>query len=391
MRSQPSILPRLPFLCILPFFWGTTGICAVALLLGRSSPESAADHSSRHSPAPSLLVINYCKSGEFLATPRILDRETERIVPFTLPDASNLELLGFSPWRDGEGQSHVIVRRRGSSGNRSDRADEQPLELARYTFPAGRLLDRVALDLQPFGRVCWLPDRSECILFAGADLTLYLYDFSEANGGRGFAAAAQPRPLRWQGVPPGVGPVQLQDPCWPSVPELAGRLIVSLCLAEDASGPYLGPQLWWLHVDPNEATIVTAGRVIVPDWDGSTLTHEEERLACVGTAPDGTPLLAYLARTRDRAAWDLWVAPITFEGPNRTPRVLSSARRKLAEGCVGLVLAFSADGRSIYVSLRDESNCGLTGALRSYRVPEDQVVCRCSPGQDDTWGGVMRK
>ena len=314
--------------------------------------------------------------------------ETEAIVSCTLPDARNLDLLGFSPWRDAEGQSHVIVRRKGSSVGRGDGGDE-PSELERYSFPAGRLLDRVALDHSLFGRVCWSPDRSKRILFVGGDLRLYLHEFSDEEEDRGFAAASRPRPVVWRGVPPGVGPVRFQDPCWPSATALGGRLIVSLYLGENASGPYLGPQLWWLQLDPNDATIVTAGRLIVPDEGGSTLAHEEERLPCVGTAPDGTPLLAYMAHASNRSSWDLWVVPITCDGPTRAPRVLSSSRRKLAEGCVGWALAFSADGRSIYVSLREENSGGLRGTLRSYRIPGLEDGLNGRPPRSNRSGGVL--
>ena len=159
-----------------------------------------------------------------------------------------------------------------------------------------------------------------------------------------------------------------QDPYWPSGRDLGGRLIVSLCPRENGAGLYGDPQLWWLKVDPDQATIVASGRLIVTSGDGSTLEQEEERLSCVQRAKDGTPLLAYLARASDRSSYDLWVAPITFDESNRAPRVLQSARHRVAEGCTALALGFSADGRRIYVSLRNERQSGMLGILCCFPV-----------------------
>jgi hypothetical protein len=134
----------------------------------------------------------------------------------------------------------------------------------------------------------------------------------------------------------------------------------------------LGPQLWWLRLDPDAATIAATGRVIVPDLTAgdAIAANEEERLPCVGTARDGTLMLAYLARGCDAVNWDLRVAPIAAAGPDRPACVLRSSGRKLAEGCIPLALHFSADGRWVYASLRDESLGGAWGTLHRYAVPD---------------------
>jgi hypothetical protein len=291
-------------------------------------------------------------------------------MPWTLPDAPIPGVLGFSPWRSADGQSHVVVREESISPGSLDWANE-PFGLARYTFPAGRFLDRVAIDIPPLGPICWLPDQSDRILFAGTDSRLYLLDFAAGEATGGATAATSPRPVRWEGDPPGRGLIWIHDPCWPTAPELGGRVLVSLSFEENPSGPLGEPQVWWLQLDPNNATIVAAGRLVVPDESSAAVPAEEERLPCVGTAPDGSPRLAYLTRPENRSTWDLWVAPITTDETSGAPRVLRSRRHKVAEGCVGLSLAFSADGRSIYVSARNPTTPGQLATLHRYPVGDE--------------------
>jgi hypothetical protein len=317
--------------------------------------------------------INYCALAGAPLTPTVLDPQTGVLAPCAFPGSSDLELLGFSPWRDADGQSQLIALRKHAATERFERDDRAALfGLTRFRFPGGQVLDEVGLDILPLGPVCWFPDRSERILFASADCGLYTYEFGTEHGSPD-SATPPPQPLRWQCVAPGVGEVRFKDPCWPGAAELGGRLLVSASVAESATGPYPGPQLWWLHVDPDHATIVAAGRMIgnAGNGGGSPRAPDEERRPCVGRARDGRLLLAYLARAEGQAGWDLWVAPIALDESTRAPRVVRSARHKLAEGCVALALAFSADGRTIHVSLRDAPTFDSWGTLRSYPVPPE--------------------
>jgi hypothetical protein len=361
IRDAIRIPQGLTYSLFLAGFWSTASLCAVAVYLGRSAPATAVSDAPQRRPSAPLVGVNLCNHPGAPVAPFVLDPDTGAIVSGTLPDATHLDLLGFSPWRDADGQFHLIARRRASAGA-NDSADEA-FGLSRYAFPSGRLLDHVSVDALPIGAVCWLPDRSDRILFAAADGRLYLHDFN-----------AGPRPLRWQGDPPGGGPVQIQDPCWPAEPRLGGRLLVALTRdADDDSSPRgrgQGPQLWWLRVDPDTATIAAEARVLVPALaaGGAIPADEEERLPCVGTAHDGTLMLAYLARSRDASSWRLRVAPIAAPRPDHAPAVPQSSGRTLAEECVPLALAFAADGRWAYVSRHDENLGGPWGTLRRYAI-----------------------
>jgi hypothetical protein len=315
--------------------------------------------------------INHGGVSDAGVLPIVLDPETGAAGPCTLPDSEGLDLLGFSPWRDANGQSHLVaLDRHGEGEPTGDEDRDASFLLTRYTYPAGQVLGRVPLGVLPGGPACWLPDRSDRILFVGADWRLYCQDLREGPRGRS-PAPVPPRPLRWQGRSPSGVPARFQDACWPAASVLGGRLLVSAYPGQDAPTPGRGPRLWWLRVDPDRATIKAAGRLIVGDGDGGqALEHEEERTPCVGTASDGTPLLAYLARTHGGSTWDLYVAPITSTAPNRAPRVLHAARRKLAEGCLGTTLAFSADGRTVLASTRDPGHPSAAGVtLRRCPLP----------------------
>jgi hypothetical protein len=372
IRDAIRIPQGLTYSFFLAGFWSAAGLCAVAVYLGRSAPATAVSYAPQRWPSSPLVGVNFCNDSSPRAAPFVLNPETGAIVSGSLPDASHLDLLGFSPWRDVAGEFHLIARRRACPGG-NDSADEM-FGLSRYAFPSGRLLDHVSADTLPIGAVCWFPDRSDRIVFAAADGRLYLHDFAAGPPAERLAAAPRPRPLRWQGDPPWGGPIQIQDPCWPAEPRLGGRLLVAMTHdADDAdspSGQGQGPQLWWLRLDPDTATIAAEARVIVPDRGGrsSISADEEERLPCIGTAHDGTLMLAYLARSRRASSWDLRVAPMGSPRPDRPPSVLRSSGRTLAEGCVPLALAFAADGQWVYVSRRGDNLGGPWGTLRRYAV-----------------------
>src|SRR5262249_52790633 len=161
----------------------------------------------------------------------------------------------------------------------------------RFTFPAGRVLNQVKIDLLPSRRPCWFPDGTDRILFAGNDRRLYVFEFPEVRG-TGRSDAAPPRALRWEVEPPAAGEVWVGDPCWPGAPALGGRLIVALYRVEDPSRPEWTPHLWWLQLSPDGDAIVGAERVIVPEEPGRGEVPPHELLPSVGTASDGTLLLA---------------------------------------------------------------------------------------------------
>jgi len=276
-RLRGLLIPRL--LAVLRL---AAELILVAALLGRSAPEPVIEPAPRQPAHERYSSVDGEYVGDFPGHPAVLlDTETGALAPYPVAGMGYVGRLGCSPWRDAAGRYHFVGVRRESAGGGH--------VLARFTFPAGRVLDQVKIEVLPSRRPCWFPDRSDRILFAGTDRRLYLLHFPEVRGSRSSAPAA-PRAVRWQIEPPGAGAVWLRDPCWPSAPALGGRLIVSLSYIEDAPRREWKSHLWWLQLSPDGDAIVGAERAIGPDALGSSQASIQEFGPNVGMTSDGMPL-----------------------------------------------------------------------------------------------------
>jgi hypothetical protein len=325
------------------------GLAIAAVLLGKSSPSTTqlAIHGQRRGEHPRHHAVDGSLFPDNLYSPRILDTGTGAVSLLAIPDGDRLTGLACSPWRDHAGRSRLIGCWRGVEGE-NPRSLAKQFGLARCTFPAGTTLDRMPCDPLPRGRPCWFPDRSDRILFAAGNGRLYQCALpADAQGGD---AEVRPRPIAWEVLPPGAAAVHVGDPTWPGGPIIGGRLLVGLMTMADHSTAFRGPHLWWLQLTPDGETVTAAGRLIAPD--AAAPPYEEQSPALCKSA-DGRSMLAYLERRPGCPTWDLWLAAITPEATSGSPRVLESAGRKLAEGCVAVPPIFSPDGRWVYAWRRD--------------------------------------
>jgi hypothetical protein len=350
MRCLTSVLPRLIVRMML-------GLCVVAVLLGRNTPvpvpEPGSDRRIRpnYRTSPRYHSYDGFRFPEVRHLPRLLDAETGAVLPFPLSDAESLDMLSCSPWRDGAGQFHLVGRWQGSRS--SDRGWlPRMFGLAWCTFPGGEILDRIALDPIPLGNPCWYPDASGRVLYSSG-ARLYQVAFPSRDGGaHDRVTSGVSREIPWRAGLPGGDVLHIHDLHWSNVPSLSleGRILVSLARFEPGTSSLATRvQIWWLDLGRDGAEIVAAGRLFSPDPGGVRARRAEERLPVVGPAHDGAAMLAYLVREQGRATWDLWVAPIAPRGAGQASMVLTSAGRRLAEGCEAAAPAFSADGRWAYV------------------------------------------
>jgi hypothetical protein len=277
-------------------------------------------------------------------TTRLLDLSTGDCRKLEAQGGDEFEHASFSPWQDEQGESQVVGRWHRRMGRDGDMLCQQ-FGLARFTYPGGRVLDRIELDMVISGRPCWYPDTSARILFAAGDGRLYRLSFDDPRPSSGTDRDKSPKPsaLSWRTPLPGDG-LFIRDPAWPSDPRLGRKVIATLTFLDNKGGKraYLPPQLWWLQFDPDTATIVRAGRLTRPD---PSAEGDFECMPCVANSPDGTPLLAYLSHGQDGPEWEMRIVPITFEGPMGDPVARTSASVKVAERCAPSPPAFSADGR----------------------------------------------
>lgn len=275
-----------------------------------------------------------------------LDRDTGATTLLEPPDGRYLQHGSLSPWLDESGQPEVVgLLLSGAGDRRSDGFD-----LARVTFPDGRVLDRVGLEAPPSGFPCWYPGTRARVLFCASDETLYRYDFEPPEGGATGVARdmGRPRPIRWGCIAPGGGAVRTTDPCWPTDPRFARIILVGLRLPWPESGRarYSTSRIWWLRLNPRGDEIVEAGPIL----DVSSDT--EARSPSVGPTADGGLALAYFT-SRNSASWDLRVSPLTFDESGR-PRPLNELGPRLAGRCLATTPpTFSTDGRWLTVVRTD--------------------------------------
>jgi hypothetical protein len=325
------------------------GLAIAAVFLGRSSPSTTqrAIQRQRRGGHPRHLAVDSQFFPGTPFSPRILDSATGAVAILAILDGDHLTGLACSPWFDHAGRSHLIGCWWGGEGD-NRRSLAKQFGLARCTFPAGTTLDRMPCDPLPRGRPCWFPDGSDRILFAAGDGRLYHCALpGDAQNGH---AELHPRPIAWEVLPPGAAAVHVGDPTWPGGPIIGGRLLVELRTLPDRSGAFRGPHLWWLQLSPDGEAVAAAGRLIAPDAPAPPC---EEQSPALCKSADGRSMLAYLERRPGSHTWDLWLAAITTDAASGAPRVLASAGRRLAEGCVAVPPIFSPDGRWLYAWRRD--------------------------------------
>src|SRR4051812_13505476 len=134
MRSTLRKLHGLPISGFVALFRVVAVLGIVAVLLGRSAPGPAAYPASRSPAHPRYLGFDWIdnQQGGLL---HLLDTETGALTHCPVHDVRQFARLSCSPWRDGEGQYHLI------GPCVSDPGDMYGL--VRFAFPAGRVLDRV--------------------------------------------------------------------------------------------------------------------------------------------------------------------------------------------------------------------------------------------------------
>jgi hypothetical protein len=349
----PSLgrLPGRPFSILPPAIRVIAVLALFAVWLGRKAPappgdpgsDVPADRGPRQPDHPRFLgLYPNMVAGLPDDTLHFLDTETGAVLPLPSADAANSTRPRCSPWRDAEGQFHMVASRPDASGD--------GYLLVRFTLPAGRFLGDLGFRMSSPGAVCWFPDRSDRILYAGADQRLYRVDLPSVRGSRRTEPVVQA--IDWRADLPGAGDLWYQAVSWPGAPALDGWLLVSLVHREDSSQTVRDQSLWWLKLSSQADAVVAAERALPLDGPTEVNAHAQELSPVVGVARAGTIVLAYLALAQRNEHYDLWLAPVEPAAPGRAPCVRAAARRKLAEGCLPGLLGFSADARWLYTARR---------------------------------------
>jgi hypothetical protein len=300
----------------------------VALILGRTrDPGPPAPH--RPAGAPMRIGMPVMA---FPNPDRFVDPETGAAVPVAVAGAGFLAASAWSPWRDGADRAQLVGTWM-AEGSRD-------VTLVRLSQPDGAVLDRISTAGLPawLGAPCWFPDRSERLLLCGGDGLLYRLDFG-AGDDRG------PSPLAWSGGAP--SGVRVVDLSWPVGSVIGGRALASLCFKRGPEVPAeIGEwSIWWLRLDDGPGAIVGVGPLLAPPGGEAGVDRRHPTLS----PDDGHPALAWLEKPRGRSdrPWRLRFAPLAIDLDTGDPSIREASARTLAEDCLRVAPAFSADGSQI--------------------------------------------
>ncbi len=123
-------------------------------------------------PKPSLLDTIVLGKANLagIGKASLIDRRTGIPQPVELPRELSWDLLSVSPWCDQDGKPEAVAR----WASRSTDTGGQPFcGLGLLKLPEATVAARIATDVLPTGRACFVPGRACEILFPAGDGQLY--------------------------------------------------------------------------------------------------------------------------------------------------------------------------------------------------------------------------
>jgi hypothetical protein len=244
----------------------------------------------------------------------LVDRTSGRISPIHLPEAYRWAMVSVCPWRGRGGELEAVGRWVNPEG-------QAFCGWGLFRLTDGAVLRRVATEMLPTGRSCWVPGLPRTILFPAADGQLHRCrldgegedEDSPAPSSRAARGAGPGDAVLWGIRPPGRGDVFLADPVWSDEPRLKKWVIVALSQQVRRGKRFVfgPPDLWWLEVSDGAGSIVAAGRLArAEDGVGSDV---EKRFPSVAVDPTGRIRLFYLSRPWRQGDWQLRSAAMVFD------------------------------------------------------------------------------
>lgn len=318
------------------------GSSILAIGVSRATPRTA----RRLHPAPQRFygingsVFDPPQSGNFL-----LDAATGELKGGEFTRAVALDFASSAPWSDETGDTWMLGRLAHWSGE-SESKQFEGAGLYGVTLSSGRTSGELGVGPIVSGRACWLPGRADRVVFPAGDGKLYVQDFNLEGDG----PESAPRQISWACATPGVGGVTLADPVCSGLPELGGRIFVTLSFETVVHGVHrLTPgDIWWLSLDSEGRSIVAAGPLLEHVEGARALAAPQRRLPNLSQTVDGEFVMANLERPGDGKPWRLALTPVDFEPSTGAPVARSSERQTFDDECAVTSPAFSPDGRYVY-------------------------------------------
>ncbi len=284
----------------------------------------------------------------------LIDRTSGRKSPFQVPEEGRWSLLSISPWRGPGGELEA-------AGRWVSRESDAFCGWGLFRLSDRAVLSRVATDLLPSGRPCWVPGLARTILFPGADGRLHRCQLAgegeEPEAGTpstpATAGKGNPDQVVWAVPFPGDGEVYVQDPVWLDTPRMKRWVVVALSqqVRRGRRCVYSPPRLWWLEMSEGARVIVAAGRLVGTSGPSGEADRDiEERSPTVAVGASGEIRLVYLSRSCRQKTWRLRSAVVDFGARTGRPTGVSGdgAIPDRDAGLVASPLVLSSDGATVF-------------------------------------------
>jgi hypothetical protein len=282
----------------------------------------------------------------------LVDLATGRSSPLHLPEEDRWTMVTVSPWRDSREDVEVV-------GRWVSRGEGAFCGMGSFRLSDAAVISQVPMEILPTGRPCWVPDQQRTILFPAGDGQLYRCHLPAGEVVAGISIAAEnragqtsPVAVTWKAPVPGLGGILLTDPVWSSDSRLRKWVIVGLS-QRSRSGPqslFQLSKLWWLEMGGQAESILSAGRLTVPEGVEADDSDAQERHPNVVVGPGGKLQLVYLMRRQREKSARLRSAELHFDAETGRPYLAAGRResRTLGEGLGMAPLLVSADGTRVF-------------------------------------------
>ncbi len=306
---------------LLAILWTLAALGIGASGLRVPGPTSGAASTAEPSPVEAR-PVNWPVASRY----ELVDRSSGRGMPIRLPASDRWTMLRVCPWRGSDGE----VRAAGHWVAADREAADDLWGWGIFRLSDGVVVARVATDVLPSGRPCWVAGPTPTILYPAADGRIHrcCVDLASesAHPPEPDAPPGQRRassgPIAWAVEPPGIGEVLLDEPAWSDDPRLRRWIFATLRpqVYRGRKAAYGPPQIWWLELGEDGRVIVAAGRVAgTLGSAGRDAAEIAERSPALAISPDGEPRLVYLARRGDTGTWGLRSGILRIDPRTRRP------------------------------------------------------------------------
>lgn len=235
---------------------GFLAMSAVAMVVGKLSTNPVVSYRVDHDQPWTVAqhVIDPVRGRNLILQPGS-DRRFEP----EFGDGEAVDLVSVSPFANASGNREMVGRKRSIRGEGCESMAVK-IEMARYRFPDGKLLDSRAAEWMPSAQPVWdvrLDRGLRTIYSTGAGFLVRL-DWTDE---RGLKASHKGEQITWNVEAPLGEATSIGEPVWVTDPRYPDRLIVNFWgYVEEAAEYHVG--LAWIELNRERTQIVDCGVLV---------------------------------------------------------------------------------------------------------------------------------